>query len=60
MENKTQVIVVGGGPAGISAAVTIARANKNVILIERGNFCGSKNVFGGAVYTKPIKEIFPD
>jgi len=60
MDNKTQVIVVGGGPAGVSAAVTVARAGKEVILIERGNFCGSKNVFGGAVYTKPIKEIFPD
>lgn len=60
MENKTQVIVAGGGPAGISAAITAARAGKDVILIERGNFCGSKNVFGGAIYTKPIKEIFPD
>ena len=60
MENKTQVIVVGGGPAGISAAVTVARAGKEVVLIERGNFCGSKNVFGGAVYAKPIKEVFPD
>lgn len=57
---KTDVIVVGGGPAGISAAITIARCGKKVILIERGNFCGSKNVFGGAVYTSAVKEIFPD
>lgn len=60
MENKTQVIIVGGGPAGISAGVTLARAGKEVILIERGNFCGSKNVFGGAIYTQPTKEIFPN
>lgn len=43
-ENKTEVIVVGGGPAGISCAITIARAGKNVVLIERGKFSGSKNV----------------
>lgn len=58
--NKTDVIVVGAGPAGISCAITIARAGKKVVLIERGAFAGSKNVFGGAVYTQPVKEIFPD
>ena len=59
-DNKTQVIVVGAGPAGIACAVTIARAGKEVILIERGKFSGSKNVFGGAIYAQPTREIFPD
>ena len=58
--NKTEVIVVGGGPAGISCAVTIARAGHEVILIERGSFSGSKNVFGGAIYAQPTREIFPN
>lgn len=60
MKNKTEVIVVGGGPAGISAAVTIARAGKKVLLIERGSFSGSKNMFGGAIYAQPTREIFPN
>lgn len=58
--NKTDVIVVGAGPAGIACAITLARAGKEVVLIERGLFAGSKNVFGGAIYTKPTKEIFPN
>lgn len=58
--NKTDIIVVGAGPAGISAAITAARGGKKVILIERGKFAGSKNVFGGAIYTKTTREIFPN
>lgn len=59
-QNKTDVIVVGAGPAGISCAITLARAGKEVVLIERGNFAGSKNMFGGAIYTQAVKEIFPN
>ncbi len=58
--NKTDVIIVGAGPAGIACAITLARAGKEVVLIERGLFAGSKNVFGGAIYTRPTKEIFPN
>ena len=58
--NKTDVIVVGAGPAGVSCAITLAKAGKEVVLIERGTFAGSKNVFGGAIYTQPTKEIFPN
>lgn len=60
IENKTDVIVVGAGPSGIACAITLARAGKEVVLIERGMFSGSKNVFGGAIYTQPTKEIFPN
>lgn len=59
-DNKTSVIVVGAGPAGIACAITLAKAGKEVVLIERGLFAGSKNVFGGAIYTQPTKEIFPN
>lgn len=59
-ENKTDVIIVGAGPAGIACGITLARAGKEVVIIERGLFAGSKNVFGGAIYTKPTSEIFPN
>jgi len=35
---KADTVVVGGGPAGIGAAVAAARNGAKVILIERRNF----------------------
>lgn len=40
----TDVVVAGGGAAGVAAAVTAARAGLRVTLVERYGFCG-----GGAV-----------
>jgi hypothetical protein len=40
----TDVLVVGGGAAGVAAAVTAARQGVKVLLVERYGFCG-----GGAV-----------
>ena len=53
-------IVVGAGPAGTSAAITMAKSGLKVILIERGRFAGSKNLFGGVLYTEAIGEVLPD
>ena len=58
-KNKVEVIIVGAGPAGVSAAVTLARAGKKVLLVERGDNVGDKNMFGGAIYAKQTAEIFP-
>ncbi|GHV72527.1 membrane protein [Spirochaetia bacterium] len=37
---KVDVLVVGGGPAGIGAAVSAARAGSSVLLLERRAFLG--------------------
>src|SRR5438874_3260807 len=34
----TDVAVVGGGPAGVAAAVTLARAGRDVVLVDRARF----------------------
>lgn len=37
---SADVVVVGGGPAGVSAAVCAARQGASVILLEKANFLG--------------------
>ncbi len=58
-ENRTEVIVIGAGPAGVSAAITLARAGKKVVLTDRADSPGEKNMFGGEIYTPQTLEIFP-
>jgi electron transfer flavoprotein-quinone oxidoreductase len=62
MSDKIQfdVVVVGGGMAGSTAAAIAAREGLNVAVIERGQKPGAKNYFGGAVYTHALQEIYPD
>ena len=53
-------IVVGSGLAGASAAIELARAGKSVLVVERGNFSGAKNMTGGRIYTHSLYKLFPD
>ncbi len=59
MENF-DVIVVGGGPAGLSAAISAARAGMKTCVIERGDYPGTKNVMGGVLYTRATEAVVPD
>jgi len=60
MEETFDLIIVGAGPAGISAAIVAARAGLKTIVFERGEFPGSKNVFGGVVYVNEIAKLIPE
>ncbi len=57
---NTDVIVVGAGPCGVSAALEVARGGKKVVLIDRAKYAGSKNMYGGAIYKTALQEIFQE
>jgi hypothetical protein len=50
IREETNVLVVGGGPAGIGAAVAAARQGGRVILLEKRGFLGG-NITGSYVET---------
>ena len=55
------VIVVGAGPAGSAAALVAARAGLRVLLVERGEHPGAKNVSGAAFYSPQVLEaVLPE
>src|SRR6267142_4047881 len=59
-EDKFDAIVVGAGPAGVSAAIVMARAGLNVALLERGEYAGAKNVQGAVLYSKMLQDVIPE
>jgi len=59
-DDKFDSIVVGAGPAGVSAAITMARAGLNVALLERGEYAGAKNVQGAVLYSKMLADVIPE
>ncbi len=46
------IIIIGGGPAGLTAAIYARRANKSVLVIEKGSF-------GGQITFSPKVENIP-
>jgi electron transfer flavoprotein-quinone oxidoreductase len=58
--SKFDAIVVGAGPAGIACAYELAKGGAKVLLLERGEYPGSKNVMGGVLYRKQMEEVIPE
>jgi electron transfer flavoprotein-quinone oxidoreductase len=60
MEEMFDAAIVGAGPAGISAAYILAERGAKVVVLERGEYPGAKNMFGGVLYGRALEQIIPD
>ena len=47
-----EILIVGGGPAGLTAAIYAARSGKHVAVLERGST-------GGQIISAPLVENYP-
>lgn len=60
MSARFNVVVVGAGPAGVSAAYALAQAGFEVAIFERGEAPGAKNMFGGVLYGRVLHDLIPN
>ncbi len=54
MTQAPEVLIVGGGPAGIAAAMRLARARVPVLLLEAADYVGAENWSGGVYHAEPL------
>jgi electron transfer flavoprotein-quinone oxidoreductase len=60
IEYDFDAIVVGGGMSGLIAAYELAKAEKSVLVMERGEYCGAKNMTGGRIYAHSLHKVFDE
>jgi electron transfer flavoprotein-quinone oxidoreductase len=57
---RIDAVVVGGGLGGLTCAYCLAQEGMQVLVLERGDHPGSKNVTGGRIYLRPLQPYLPD
>ncbi|MBE7563775.1 CoB--CoM heterodisulfide reductase iron-sulfur subunit A family protein [Acidithiobacillus sp. HP-6] len=60
MANTDSVLVVGAGPAGLSAAATIASMGKNAVIVEKEDVLGGAPIISGYARLVPSGEWAKD
>lgn len=57
---ELDLVVVGAGPSGLTAAYYAAKAGLGVLVLERGDAAGSKNLSGGRLYLGPLRGLLDE
>ncbi len=59
-DSKVDVAIVGAGLAGLACAWKLAGEGLGVLVLERGDAPGSKNVSGGRLYLNALRAMEPE
>jgi electron transfer flavoprotein-quinone oxidoreductase len=57
---RIDAVVVGGGLGGLTCAYCLVQEGMQVLVLERGDHPGSKNVTGGRIYLRPLQSYLPE
>lgn len=57
IQKEADVIVIGGGGAGLVAAIEAAEAGSSVIIVEKAPFLGGNLLVFGGIYNTPDEEL---
>lgn len=57
---KYDAIIIGAGPAGLTAAYFMARDGMDVLVLERGPYAGAKNCGGVSIMAEHTHKLFPN
>ena len=55
-EIEADVVIVGGGGAGLTAAVEAAKAGSNVVVVEKNGYVGGNTILSGGAINAPDPE----